>query len=106
MSARLEAALAELAAAIREEVRAEVARDGGPVELLDVGTAARRSGIGRTLMYRLIADGTVRSVKVSRRRLIPADALAALATNEGATATNGSALEADRASDRPRRSAA
>jgi excisionase family DNA binding protein len=34
---------------------------------------ARRIGLGRTTTYRLIRDGELRSIKVGRRRLIPAD---------------------------------
>jgi excisionase family DNA binding protein len=43
--------------------------------LLTVQEAARRLGIGRSLMYELIASGAVRSVRVGRLRRIPSDAL-------------------------------
>jgi excisionase family DNA binding protein len=94
MSARLDAAVAELVAALRAEMA--IAPSSAAPELLDVSEAARRAGIGRTLMYGLIRRGTVRSVRMGRRRLIPADALDVLATNEGATVGRGSALEVDR----------
>lgn len=77
MSGRLEAALAELAAAIREEV-AEAARPDGP-QLLSVEDAAQLAGIGRTALYSLIANGRVRSVSLGRRRLVPRAAIAELA---------------------------
>jgi excisionase family DNA binding protein len=32
-------------------------------------------GIGRTLFYELIGSGQLRSVKLGRRRLVPADAI-------------------------------
>jgi len=38
--------------------------------------AARRLGLGRTTTYRLIKEGTLRSIKVGRRRLVPADEIA------------------------------
>ncbi len=86
MSARLETALAELAAAIRDEVRDELDnRADGPPELLSVRSAAALLGIGRTATYDAIGRGELRSLKVGRRRLIPADALAEL-TRNGASA--------------------
>lgn len=76
---RLEAALAELAAAIREEVSAELAEHAAaPVQLLSIPEAARRLGISRTRLYAEMSTGRVRSVRSGRRRLVPVDALAAL----------------------------
>lgn len=50
--------------------------DGRPVRLLlTVDEAAKRLGIGRTLMYALVKDGEVESVHIGRLRRIPADAL-------------------------------
>jgi excisionase family DNA binding protein len=43
--------------------------------LLRVSEAARRLGIGRSLMYRLLFDGQVTSVKIGRSRRIPVGAL-------------------------------
>jgi excisionase family DNA binding protein len=91
MSARLEAAIRELVDALRAEMA--TAPPSAPPELLNVSEGARRAGIGRTLMYSLIARGAVRSVKVGRRRLIPAEALTALATNEAPAGRTASALE-------------
>lgn len=76
MSARLDAALAELAAAIREEVRAEAhAANGAPERLLNITEAARRLGVARTTLYGELQAGRLRSVKVGRRRLVPASAI-------------------------------
>ena len=79
MTDRIEAALADLAAAIRAEIQRTVAERESPPELLSVEEAARRAGVGRSLLYGLIARGRLRSVKVGRRRLIPADAIGELA---------------------------
>jgi len=43
--------------------------------LLDVSEAARRLGIGRSLLYRLILEGHVLSVKIGRSRRVPVWAL-------------------------------
>jgi excisionase family DNA binding protein len=44
--------------------------------LLTVSEAAQRLGIGRSLLYELLADGQVESIHVGRLRRIPIDALA------------------------------
>jgi excisionase family DNA binding protein len=44
--------------------------------LLTVAEAAHRLGIGRSLLYELLADGQVESIHVGRLRRIPTDALA------------------------------
>lgn len=45
--------------------------------LLSVVEAARRLGIGRTLMYELLGSGRVQSVHVGRLRKVPPEALEA-----------------------------
>lgn len=45
--------------------------------LLTVVEAARRLGIGRTLMYELLASGRIESVHVGRLHKVPVGALAA-----------------------------
>jgi excisionase family DNA binding protein len=45
--------------------------------LLNIPEAACALGIGRSLLYELLAGGEIASVSIGRRRLIPADALAA-----------------------------
>ena len=103
---RLEAAITELADAIRDEVRAELTnRTDGPPELLSIERTSRQLGIGRTAVYDAIGRGDLRSVKVGRRRLTPADALAELA-QRGTAPANGTALEDRDATTSPRRRAA
>jgi excisionase family DNA binding protein len=46
-----------------------------PVALYTVEEAAEMLGIGRTLMFRLIANGTIESVLIGRLRRVPAEAL-------------------------------
>jgi excisionase family DNA binding protein len=43
--------------------------------LLRVEDAARRLGIARTLMFRLIKDGEVESIRVGRLRRVPVESL-------------------------------
>lgn len=74
---RLEAALAELAAAIREEVAATTL-PGAPDRLLTAEQAAEHLNVGRTTVYELMAAGRLRRVKVGRRTLVPSSALAEL----------------------------
>ncbi len=77
MSDRLEAAVRELVAALRDELRAETASEPPPDRLLDVREAATALGIGRSALYAELGRGEVRSVKVGRRRLVPSSALGA-----------------------------
>jgi excisionase family DNA binding protein len=80
---RLEVALAELADAIRAEVRAELeATSAAPDRLVSVDDAAVALGIGRTSVYTAMAAGRLRSVKVGRRRLVPSSALRELAGSD------------------------
>ena len=51
----------------------EVADDGRL--LLTVEEAARRLAIGRSLMYELLANGRITSIRVGRLRRVPCDAL-------------------------------
>ena len=50
---------------------------GGAGRLLSVVEAGRELGISRSLVYELLAAGTLRSAKIGRRRLIPREALEA-----------------------------
>jgi excisionase family DNA binding protein len=45
--------------------------------LLTVEEAAQRLSIGRTTMYALLKEGHINSVRIGRRRRIPAEALTA-----------------------------
>lgn len=76
MSARLNAALSELVEALREELRTEAASvPPAPDRLLSIDEAATMLGIGRTAAYGELQAGRLRSVKVGRRRLVPAAAV-------------------------------
>jgi excisionase family DNA binding protein len=75
MTARLDAALAELAAAIREEVVA-VGVAPAPARLLDIEEAAATLGLGRTFVYAEMQAGRLASLKAGRRRLFSAAAIA------------------------------
>ncbi|SOD71657.1 excisionase family DNA binding protein [Jatrophihabitans sp. GAS493] len=44
--------------------------------LLSIEQAAQRLGVGRSLMYALVAAGEVESVRIGRLRRVPNDALA------------------------------
>ncbi|MDP8905439.1 MAG: helix-turn-helix domain-containing protein [Chloroflexota bacterium] len=76
MSDRLAAAVAELVDALRDELRPA---PYAPDRLLSVDEAAAAAGVGRSLLYDLIARGRLRSVKAGRRRLVPSSAIAELA---------------------------
>jgi excisionase family DNA binding protein len=75
MTDRLALALAELADAIRAEVRAEAAPPETPDRLLSVDEAAAMLGIGRSVLYSEIGAGRLRSLRVGRRRLLSASAI-------------------------------
>ena len=80
MSDRLARAVAELVAALRDEMDSErrsSARE--PDRLLSIEQAARALGIGRTALYSEIGAGRIRSVKVGRRRLVPSSAITEVA---------------------------
>lgn len=81
MTDRLEAAIAELVVALREEVAAETAASrptNGAQALYSIKEAAGRLGVSRTAVYSELAAGRLRSLKIGRRRLIPSDAIAEL----------------------------
>lgn len=50
-----------------------------------VADAARVTGLGRTTLYALMADGTLPSRKIGKRRLIPAASLMRLIGQEEPT---------------------
>ena len=56
--------------------------------LLTVPESARRLGIGRSLLYELLATGEVESIHVGRLRRIPADALADYVDRQRAAAAD------------------
>jgi hypothetical protein len=77
MSDRVEAAVAELAAALRAEILTELQPAGqAPERLLSIGEAPATCSIGRTRLYAEMSAGRIRSIVSGRRRLIPASAIA------------------------------
>ncbi len=72
---RLEAAIAELAAAIAEDVSARNAPPA-PDRLLDADEAGAVLGVSRTTVYQEMAAGRLQSIKVGRLRRIPSSAIA------------------------------
>jgi excisionase family DNA binding protein len=88
--AAIRAATDALAAAILAAVRAEAAgNDAGPDQLLSIDRAAVLAGVGRTTIYAAIGAGLLRSVKVGRRRLVPASAIAELVDERTAPLRRG-----------------
>ena len=78
----IRAAADQLVAAIVATVQAELAGPMSPPRpprerLLSVGEAAAALAIGRSRLYGEIGAGRLRSVKVGRRRLVAASAIAA-----------------------------
>ena len=77
MSARLDAAIAELAAALADELAAGQRRQAdAPDRLYSVEAAAELLAVGRTFLYGEIQAGRIRSLKAGRRRLVPSSAVA------------------------------
>ena len=73
---------------VREEVRDELTKRPDPAvpRLLSVEDAAEALGLSRASLYKELASGRLRSVRIARRRLVPASALGDFITT----------LEADR----------
>lgn len=78
MTDRIAAAVAELADAIRADVLAELAPlANAPERLLSVDEAGATLGLSRAFVYSELQAGRLRTIKVGRRRLVPAAAIAA-----------------------------
>lgn len=57
---------------------------------VSVEDAAAMAGIGRTTLYAALGDGSLRSLKIGARRLIPVEALKAwMAAHEAESAEGG-----------------
>lgn len=83
MSDRLATAVAELVAALRDEIATQRRpSEREPDRLLSIEQAARALGIGRTALYSEIGAGRIRSVKVGRRRLVPSSAISEVASGQ------------------------
>jgi excisionase family DNA binding protein len=83
VSARLDAAVAELVAALRAELDARPDRAPAPDRLYSVEEAAGLLAVGRTFLYGEIASGRIRSVRAGRRRLVSASAVGEYAAGAG-----------------------
>ncbi len=57
--------------------------------LLTVSEATQQLGIGRSLLYELLADGQVESIHVGRLRRIPIDALDDFIDRQGSSRPGG-----------------
>ncbi|MGD0862503.1 MAG: excisionase family DNA-binding protein [Candidatus Limnocylindrales bacterium] len=74
--AAIQAATEQLVAALLAAVRAEAAAtEAAPDRLLSVGQAAAMLGLGRSALYGQLEAGRLRSLRVGRRRLVPAGAV-------------------------------
>jgi excisionase family DNA binding protein len=62
--------------AVLLDVEAPPSDSDSAAVLLNVEEAARCLGIGRTTMYALISGGSVETVTIGRRRLVPPESLA------------------------------
>lgn len=83
--AAAERAAHELAEEVRRlagEVTELVERPVVPPKAVSVETAAQLLGVSRTSLYELLETGTIRSVKVGSRRLIPTVALDGFLTGD------------------------
>jgi hypothetical protein len=77
---RLRAAFVELTEAVIELAHEPTSSsERTAAELLSPAEFSRRSSLGRSLLYQLLADGRVRSARVRGRRVIPATELDRLA---------------------------
>lgn len=76
---RVRAAVAELGDALIAAVGESESVGAAPDKLYSVDEAAELLSIGRTRLYAEIGSGRVRSIRVGRRRLVPAGAIRELA---------------------------
>lgn len=81
---RIDVAVRELVAALRDELTPPTAPTDPVERLLDIPSAARVLGVGRSTVYNEIGAGRLRSVKVGRRRLVPSGAIAAYTRQDAA----------------------
>ena len=65
-----------------------------PEQLLPIPTAFARLGVSRSCLYRLIAEGAIRTVHIGKRHLIPESALADFLTGLQAPASKNPAHSA------------
>lgn len=75
MSARLAAAVTELVAAIRDEVRTQSVTAPMAPRAYSVAEAAKAIGISRSELYKHVRTGMLRTHKIGARRVVTAAAL-------------------------------
>jgi excisionase family DNA binding protein len=75
-TARIDQALDELRVALHEALERPLVEPA----LMSIDEAAERLSISRRTLMARIADGSIRSVKVGRRRLVPLSVLEDIAT--------------------------
>ncbi len=82
----VQVAVDDLVQALILAIRAELdtVRDS-PDRLLSIDEAAKALGIGRTALYAELLSGELWSVKVGRRRLVPASAIGRYIDKRGAS---------------------
>jgi excisionase family DNA binding protein len=87
---RVRQAVDGLVAALIDALREQQQATPPDVErLLSIPEAAHLTGLGRSSVYELIARGELRSLKVGRRRLVPASAVHELAGRADGAAAGG-----------------
>ncbi len=90
-AAAVEALAVELAAEVQRlvvEVTELTERPASPALSVSVDEAARLLGVGRTTVFTLLDEGTIRSVKVGARRLVPRKALDEFLSGDGGPAAS------------------
>lgn len=86
----IRAAVGELVGALLAAITEAAPIGGAPDRLLDIESASAMLGIGRSRLYDEIGAGRLRSIKVGRRRLVPAKAIADfIAADDASNGTAG-----------------
>ena len=90
-AAAVEALAVELAAEVQRlvvEVTELAERPTSAALSVSVDEAAQLLGVGRTTVFTLLEEGTIRSVKVGNRRLVPRKALDEFLSGDGGPAAS------------------
>ena len=91
--ATIRAAAEAFADAIVTAVRAELAKQPSsgpaPERLFSIDEAAAALHVARSTLYQLIGAGELRTIKVGRRRLVPASSIAGLTAAPGSEHEDG-----------------
>ncbi len=91
--AAIRAAAGAFADAIVTAVRAELAKQpssgAAPERLFSIDEAAAALQVARSTLYQLIGAGELRTIKVGRRRLVPASSIAGFTAGSGSGHEDG-----------------